>query len=544
MSPLRFARVRNPDGRLPVKPVVEFPQPRVPKIGRKSIRDWIWLLLLCSVAALGVATVWALRHAEPILKARITQTLSARFHGPVELAALHVSVANGLRVSGGGLKIFSSNDPNPQQPGVQPVISVSEFQFSAGVLNLFHTPMRVHRVFLKGLKINVPPKQQRGRGGKPGKLKIYVDEFLCENAQLIINTLVPGKLPLEFDIGKLDMRQIGPGQPLRFEATLTNPKPVGDIHSTGFFGPWQADDPRSSPVRGEYSFSNADLSTIKGIGGILSSTGEYEGSLGSITVNGETSTPDFRIAISGRPVPLYTKFHAIVDGTNGDTYLQPVEAKILSSSLIAKGSVVKVKNPNGHRVVLNVAVDPARIEDLLKLAVRTDPPVMTGKAWLSTKLDLGPGEADVSNRLKLAGTFLISGAHFTNEKIQSKVDVLSMRGQGRPKETKGDIPDVPSLMSGTYNLSNGLLSFSKLRFQMPGAQVNLTGKYSLDGNEFEFHGKARMQAKLSHMVTGWKSVLLKPVDPFFNKHGAGTEIPVKVVGTKSEPHFGLDFGHK
>jgi hypothetical protein len=119
-----------------------------------------------------------------------------------------------------------------------------------------------------------------------------------------------------------------------------------------------------------------------------------------------------------------------------------------------------------------------------------------------------------------------------------------MRGQGRPKEAKGDIPDVPSLMSGTYRLSNGRLSFSKLRFQLPGAQVNLTGKYSLDGYEFDFHGKARMHAKLSHMVTGWKSVLLKPVDPFLSKHGAGTEIPIKVSGTRSEPHFGLDFGHK
>jgi len=53
-----------------------------------------------------------------------------------------------------------------------------------------------------------------------------------------------------------------------------------------------------------------------------------------------------------------------------------------------------------------------------------------------------------------------------------------------------------------------------------------------------------MDAKLSQMMTGWKSILLKPVDPFFSKHGAGTEIPVKVTGTKSEPHFGLDFGHK
>ena len=74
--------------------------------------------------------------------------------------------------------------------------------------------------------------------------------------------------------------------------------------------------------------------------------------------------------------------------------------------------------------------------------------------------------------------------------------------------------------------------------------MNLTGVYSLDGNQFDFHGKARMDAKLSHMVTGWKSILLKPADPFFSKNGAGTEIPVKVTGTKSEPHFGADFGHK
>jgi hypothetical protein len=45
-------------------------------------------------------------------------------------------------------------------------------------------------------------------------------------------------------------------------------------------------------------------------------------------------------------------------------------------------------------------------------------------------------------------------------------------------------------------------------------------------------------------VTGWKSVLLKPVDPFFHKNGAGTEVAIKVTGTQSEPHFGLDLGGK
>lgn len=72
----------------------------------------------------------------------------------------------------------------------------------------------------------------------------------------------------------------------------------------------------------------------------------------------------------------------------------------------------------------------------------------------------------------------------------------------------------------------------------------MTGQYTLDGNTFDFYGKVRLDAELSHMVTGWKSVLLKPVDPFFKRNGAGTEVPIKITGTKSEPRIGLDFGHK
>jgi hypothetical protein len=493
-----------------------------------------------------VILTFVIYHAEPILKGRVIETLSTRFRGHVELSTFHVSIAHGFQVTGAGVKIFGPGDPNVHEPGIQPLIAIGEFRFSADILNLLHTPMRIHRVYLKGLELNIPPREQRQQQGVfKGKIKIYVDEFVSEQARLVINTLRSDKLPIEFDISNLQMKEIGPGQPLLFDATLVNPKPVGAIHSTGLFGPWEADNPRSSPVRGKYSFTDADLSTIKGIAGILSSSGEYAGTLGNIVVDGETDTPDFRIAISGHPVPLHTDFHVIVDGTSGDTYLEPVKARILHSSLVAKGSVLRSKEPNGHRVVLDVAVRPARIDDLLKLAVRTDPPVMTGAAELKTKFDLAPGEAEISDRLRLAGVFHISGAHFTNEKVQAKVDALSMRSQGKPKAAKDDVPDnVLSEMNGTFKLSEGLLSFLRLHFEVPGTRVDMTGKYSLDGNQFDFHGKARMDAKLSHMVTGWKSVVLKPVDPFFSKHGAGTEVPVEVTGTKSEPHFGLDFRHK
>ena len=153
-----------------------------------------------------------------------------------------------------------------------------------------------------------------------------MDKLVCDQAKLIVNTSRPDKPPLEFDIESLKMTTIGPGSPMHFDAKLTNPKPVGQIMSSGLFGPWQPDSPRDTPVSGTYSFDHADLGTVKGIGGILSSTGKYAGILDKIVVDGTTDTPDFHIAISGRNVPLHTEFHAIVDGTNGDTYLQPVRA--------------------------------------------------------------------------------------------------------------------------------------------------------------------------------------------------------------------------
>jgi len=499
---------------------------------------------MVAITVLGVMVY----RAEPTVRAKVVETLSTRFKSKVELDAFHVSLMKGLEVSGGGLRIFGETDPNNYEPGFQPIINVAEFRFHMAIRDLFRSPLHVDTVFVRGLQLNLPPREHRSEisrmAPKGGKIEIIVDKLVCDRTQLIVNTLRPGKFPLEFDIENLTMTRIGPGSPMHFDANLTNPKPVGQIHSSGLFGPWQPDSPRDTPVSGTYSFDHADLGTINGIGGILSSTGKYAGILDKIVVDGTTDTPDFRIAVSGRAVPLHTDFHATVDGTSGDTYLQPVKAKILSSWLVANGSVVRMKDPTGHRVELDVVIEKGRIDDLLKLAVRTEPPIMTGLVRLKTKFDLSPGQADVANRLKLAGNFEVSEAHFTNEKVQGKIDALSIRTQGKWKEAQDTPVEVHSDMSGTFNLSNAIISFSQLQFRIPGTQVNLTGTYSLDGNEFDFHGKARLDAKLSQMVTGWKSILLKPVDPFFSKNGAGTELPVRVTGTKSEPQFGLDFGHK
>ena len=264
------------------------------------------------------------------------------------------------------------------------------------------------------------------------------------------------------------------------------------------FGPFHAEDPRTSSVRGDYTFSHADLGTLKGIGGILSSTGRYEGTLGEIVVDGQTDTPDFRLDISGRAVPLKTTFHAIVDGTSGDTYLRPVRATLLSTPLIATGFVVKSVQPKGHHIQLDVTVPTGKIEDLLRLAIRTDPPLMTGTVHLRTKLDLPPGKDNISNRLFLKGKFQVIGVHFTNDRIQSKLDALSMRGQGKPKLATDNVPDnVKSEMEGSFILKNATVNLPDLSFRVPGTRVTLAGTSSLDGNQFDFQGRALFDAKLS-----------------------------------------------
>ena len=93
-------------------------------------------------------------------------------------------------------------------------------------------------------------------------------------------------------------------------------------------------------------------------------------------------------------------------------------------------------------------------------------------------------------------------------------------------------------------MRDGELNFAKLTFQVPGAAVHLKGSYGLYSEQIDLHGVARLQAKISQTQTGWKRLVLKPIDPFFSKAGAGTLLPIKVTGSRQKPEFGLDRGNK
>ena len=515
----------------------------------KRRRVWTWILvsLLIAGAVAGVIGEVMVHRATPILKGRVIETLSTRFNSRVELDGLEVSLVKGFEVSGSGLRIFPE-DEVVAAGATEPLIALGHFSFHADWMGLFAKPMHVGIVHVTGMAIHIPPKEMRVQAPKGqrhlGKIKIVVDEIVCDDSKLVIGTLKPDKEPLDFELSQIVMRDVGSTKPWDYDATLVNATPKGDIHAKGTFGPWNNDSPGDSTVTGHYTFDHADLNTIKGLGGMLSSVGDFAGQLDNIVVDGTTETPNFSLDTANHAMPLHTKFHAIVDGTNGDTYLQPVQARLGDSDFTSSGSVINVKG-KGHIIDLDVTVPNGRIQDFLQLAVKTTPVVMTGRLTTKTKLHIRPGDESVSKKIGLRGLFTLRQIHFTNPEVQDKVDMLSLRAQGDPKDAKPGAEDVGSQMMGQFVMDKGKLTFSKLDYSLPGATVALTGEYTLDGEQFEFNGKVRTDAKVSQMVASkWKSILLKPVDPFFKKNGAGAEIPVKISGTKSAPKFGLDLGHK
>ena len=166
----------------------------------------------------------------------------------------------------------------------------------------------------------------------------------------------PGKEPKIWAIHTLELDSVGFDRSMPFTATLSNPIPLGEIATTGSFGPWMKGDPGRTPLSGRYSFEHADLSTIDGIGGILSSTGTFAGILSRIDVDGKTSTPDFRIDIGGQPVPLETTFHSVVDGTNGNTYLHQVSAILGETAIEASGEVASAPHVKGRTVKIDMTI--------------------------------------------------------------------------------------------------------------------------------------------------------------------------------------------
>jgi hypothetical protein len=505
----------------------------------KSGRVRIFLAIAAGVlAGLSlIVSIIVLRFA-PVARSYVITSLRQRYKSDVELGNFQISLFPVVHATGDNLVLRLSG-----RTDIPPIIRVRRFTIEAAFVGFFRHPKQIQRVTLEGLELHIPPKSERPQtssGAGSENLPFVLDEVVANGAVLETLPSDPKKEPLRFDISELDLKTVGRGMPMKFRAVLTNPKPPGLIHSNGKFGPWNPDEPADTPVSGDYTFANADLSVFHGIKGILSSTGSYGGALDRIEVAGSTDVPDFALSTGNHPTHLTTQFAATVDGTNGDTILHPVHAMMGKSWFEVSGSIERNALEMHKEIDLDASSTRSEIADFLRLAMKSNQPPMTGRLVFKSKVKIPPGKTPVAERLQLDGTFELGGVRFTSADVQGKIASLSHHAQGYPQAT--EVNDVAADINGQFHLRAAVMQLPQLRFTVPGALISLKGQYGLASSEIDLTGTARLDATVSQMTTGWKHVLLKPVDPLFRHDGAGTVLPINISGTRGSPTFKIDIG--
>ena len=504
------------------------------------------LVVALVIGGLVIAFASVVPFSSETARRKIIEVLSARLDAEVELAELRFRVLPQFHAEGVGLTIRHRG-----RRDVPPLISIKRFSAQGNAFGLLQR--HVTRVTVDELDIEIPPDRNRDR--QPGEeppasstsaddsrdvgSTFVIDELIAHDARLVIIPRDADKRPKVWSIHDLRMKALSIDKPMAFSASLENAVPPGAIETSGTFGPWGREEPGQTPLEGKFTFGRADLGVFKGISGILSAVGTFGGTLERIEVHGVTDTPDFTVKAGGHPMPLHATYHAIVDGTNGNTLLEKVDASFLNTSLTARGGVVKKPGADGRTVELDVVMDDARLEDVLLMAVKAPTPPMAGALKLTTRFEIPPGDRDVVEKLQLDGAFTITDARFASPDVQTKINELSRRTQGQVAQKA---ERVSSQFAGKFTLGAAQLALPNVTFDVPGSAIRLGGHYGLVSEQIDFAGTIFTDATLSEMTTGYKSVLLKPFDLVFKKEKGGSAIPIRITGTRSAPAFGLDKG--
>jgi hypothetical protein len=193
---------------------------------------------------------------------------------------------------------------------------------------------------------------------------------------------------------------------------------------------------------------------------------------------------------------------------------------------------------------LDITIGQGHAEDLLRPFFAAKVPI-TGAVTLRShaRLDGGRPGASFFDRLHMAGGFSVPAERLTNEKSEKNLSSLSQRAQGitRQGDEHAADTDVLSSLNGDVTVRSGMASTPRLTFAIPGATANLKGTFDLKSSKVNLVGTLTMDTDISHVTTGFKSVLLKPLIPFTMKKKAGAVIPIAVTGSPGAYKVGQDF---
>jgi AsmA-like C-terminal region len=429
-------------------------------------------------------------------------------------------------------------------PNTPAIVTVQRFTIEGHYIDIILRPGYLSRITMKGFRVYIPPlgTPRRPSNWQATKSIIRVDEIIADGASIEI-ARADGHAPLRFDISKLKLGSVSQNTAMSYKVTLHNPLPPGEIRGQGQFGPWSPDTPSQTPVRGKYTFQNADLGVFAGIAGMLSAEGNFQGILGHIESQASIDIPDFMVTRSKHSVHVAANFNGSVNGINGDVQLKSVTAAFLKTQVLASGEIVGLAGQHGKTASIDMTVHDGRIQDVLRLFVSEPKPPLDGVTTFRAHAVIPPGKEPFVQKVRLSGDFGIESGQFAQASTQENVDALSNQSRGvKPNEQAEDEdPErVISNFAGHVELRDATATFTNASFEVPGASARMHGTYNLQSEVVNLHGTLKTEAELSKMTSGFKSALLKPFDIFFKRKHAGAVLPVHLIGTYKHAQAGLD----
>ena len=514
-----------------------LPSTAIPQAA-KTQRIGIWLagasVLLACAAVVGTHFInehwpYRYRNVEPLLE--------KMFASQIKITQYHRTYFPYPGFVASGLTLRRNSAPD-----LPPFGSIRNLSVQGTWIDLLLLRQRIHIVDVEGLRVIIPPVGSRanhedfppGSSGDFTGSSTEVDQLNMHDANLEI--MRDDGSRYTFPIRQLVMTNVRKGQSASYTLDMETAKPAGRIQSAGKFGPINSGQLQNTPLSGTFSYV-ADLATLHGLRGIISTSGKFQGTLAAIQANAQSDIPKFAVD-DGHPARVSGTASGTVNGLNGDIVLHSVEVHTGNSDLHADGTIQgEPKTTN-----LDLTVTRGRAEDLLRPFMSDEVPVI-GQVWLRSHALLTPAQhgLDFLKRLQMSGTFDIPAEHLSDRDTQKKLSAFSERAQGaHPVKLQADVfdptsttQDVVSALKGRATIRNGVVSTDHLMFQIPGAAADLKGNFDLRSHVVHLLGDLRMQADVSHTTTGIKSALMKPLIPFFKKHNVGAVVPVAITGA---PH--------
>jgi hypothetical protein len=507
-----------------------------------------WQVVLAGATLLVVTVcvavaVWYMRTMEPRLRRELEVRLSERLNSDVAIESLTLRLYPSVFLEGQGLVLRIKD-----RPDLPPFVTIKRFTGTGSFAGL--RARRLEEMRLEGAVINVPPGRKRdlqplrvggGDDGRRDGPAPVVRRLFADAVTITVWPRDADRDPVLWDVRDLQVRDFSLDAASPFSATVDTPLPADRAKVSGVAGPWPRGDFDSLPMSGQFTF-DGDLAAIAGMDGQISVSGDVLGTLERLATSGAASST--RLALRGGAagrLPMNATFDAAFDGTSGDLYLTRVTTALGGEAFETSGQVLRKRGVRGRHVSLAVKTPrPVQVAELLRLLIDGPRPPLSGRLALDASITIPPGSADLLDRLTASGTFRVAQARFANAEVQAKVDDLSRRGQGRPNDTA--VAAVASEMRGRVTIQNNRLVLREVRFEVPGVAIAAGGDYSLATERMNFHGVARLDARMSRTQTGAKRLLLRPLDALLSKDGAGTRIVLDISGTRTAPAVDIDLG--